>query len=86
MLLKLQFCATRLLVLIVKMAVVSDSEVRGTGGKDKFLISARPERDIVRITVVALETESVLHILSLFCSLRYSACKAHVPHYIFVVV
>jgi hypothetical protein len=43
--LELQVCATRLHVLTVKMAVASNSEVRGTAGKDKSLISARPERD-----------------------------------------
>ena len=42
---ELQVCATRLHVLIVKMALESNSEVCGTTGKDKFLISARPERD-----------------------------------------
>jgi len=86
MLLELQFCATRLLVLIVKMAVESDSEVRGTEGKDKFLISVRPVciNVTLRVNVVALETESVLRILSVCCSLRYPACKAHAPHYIVV--
>jgi len=44
-LVELQVCATRLHVLIVKMALESNSEVCGTTGKDKFLISARPERD-----------------------------------------
>ena len=68
------------------MAVESNSKVRGTAGKDSFLISARPEQDNARInvtfrvTVVALETESVLHILSVCCSLRYPACKAHAPY------
>jgi hypothetical protein len=62
--LELQVCVTRLHMLIVKMAVESNSEVRGTTGQDKCLISARPERAVsvrinvtFRITVVAVETE-----------------------------
>jgi hypothetical protein len=35
----------------------------------------------VRVTIVAMENQKLLHILCV-CSLSYPACKAHAPYYI----
>jgi len=44
---------------------------------------------LVRVTIVAMEEQLVLHILSVcvcICSFSYPTCKAHAPYYVVICV